>query len=263
MQERRGLEQALSLFAEFDAGATWAIVGHLFHTSCDGGHEGVQRWFDRDPCTSLEENPLWYAPDIVEQISSSDRQEIGFHSYSHMIFDDPRCTAGIARLEYESCIQVAKEWGIKDPAFVFPRNRINHLPELRDAGFKVYRGCIEPWYEFDKREIRMMATYIDYLLNLSVSTYERPRETSEGLINIPGCLPLNPIRSRYFDIFGIEDVRLRKLKKGVKQAAERDEIFHIWTHLYEFPERLPALREVLKLASNLEVNISSMGDIVE
>lgn len=259
--EREALDEVLNLFENYDISATWAVVGHLFHESCDGVHEGSEGWFDNDPGTSVDADPLWYGPDIVDSVLNTPGQELGFHSYSHVVFD--QVTRETARREFTRCKQLANDVGIQNPVFVFPRNRIGYLQELRDAGFAAYRETIDAWYQFDRRLPRMTALYLDYLLGMTVETFNEPIRHANGLVKVPGSLPLNRLDSPLFRYAGISDARKRRLLSGIKRAADRDETFHIWTHLYEFPERLEALGAVLSYAHELGVESVSMGDIAE
>ena len=41
-------------------------------------------WFKADPCTNLQTDPNWYAPDLIKLIRDSKvKHEIGSHTFSH------------------------------------------------------------------------------------------------------------------------------------------------------------------------------------
>jgi hypothetical protein len=99
--ERHNVPYILSLLNEFGVPITWATVGHLFLQSCacDGQypHGNMPRpplnnrwqgdWYKHDPCTNARRDPLWYAPDLIEQVLSAKvAHEVGSHSFSHIDF---------------------------------------------------------------------------------------------------------------------------------------------------------------------------------
>jgi peptidoglycan/xylan/chitin deacetylase (PgdA/CDA1 family) len=137
----------LNLFEKHNIPATWAIVGHLFldHCECEDGmpHKDMPRfkkdWFSSDPCTDIKRDPLYYGRDIVEKILSNRiEHEIGYHSFSHVIFSE--CRREVAEAEIKEGIKLAKELGITLKSFVFPENKIGHIDVLKENGFKIYRG---------------------------------------------------------------------------------------------------------------------------
>ena len=137
----------LNLFERHNIPATWAIVGHLFldHCECEDGipHKDMPRfkedWYSSDPCTDIQRDPLYYGKDIVEKILSNRiEHEIGYHSFSHVIFSE--CSRGVAEAEIKEGIKLAKELGITFKSFVFPENKIGHIGVLKENGFRIYRG---------------------------------------------------------------------------------------------------------------------------
>ena len=137
----------LNLFEKHNIPATWAVVGHLFldHCECEDGipHKDMPRfkenWYSADPCTDIQRDPLYYGKDIVEDILSNRiEHEIGYHSFSHVIFSE--CSREVAEAEIKEGIKLAKEFGITLKSFVFPRNKIGHVDVLKENGLKIYRG---------------------------------------------------------------------------------------------------------------------------
>ena len=109
----------LNLFEKHNIPATWAVVGHLFldHCECEDGipHKDMPRfkddWYSSDPCTDIQRDPLYYGRDIVEKILSSRiEHEIGYHSFSHVVFSE--CRREVAEAEIKEGIKLAtKEFG--------------------------------------------------------------------------------------------------------------------------------------------------------
>src|SRR5260221_8762760 len=120
------IDRLLSLLEEFELPATWCILGHLFLDSCrrEGGlaHADIHRprhawargdWFAQDPCRDERTDPTFYGRSLVEKIRACRaHQEIGSHSFSHVIFGDSGCSPETAETELRACVRGAKESGI-------------------------------------------------------------------------------------------------------------------------------------------------------
>ncbi|HJH26326.1 MAG TPA: hypothetical protein C5S37_06005 [Methanophagales archaeon] len=148
-QCRGAIDTLLNIFEKHNIPATWAVVGHLFLDHCekeDGiPHRSMPRfkddWYSCDPCTDIQRDPLFYGKDIIEKIlSSSVRHEIGYHSFSHVIFSE--CIREVAEAEIKEGIKLAKEFGVTLKSFVFPQDKIGHLDILKENGFRIYRSRI-------------------------------------------------------------------------------------------------------------------------
>ena len=144
---RSCIDTLLNLFEKYNIPATWAVVGHLFldYCECEDGipHKNMPRfkenWYSSDPCTDIQRNPLYYGKDIVEKILSNRiEHEIGYHSFSHVIFSE--CSREVAEAEIKMGNKLAKDFGIALKSFVFPENKIGHIDVLKENGFKIYRG---------------------------------------------------------------------------------------------------------------------------
>jgi len=129
--------------------ATWAIVGAMMRRSLPdvSGMPEVRYphfpkpWFSYIPKDGDEQtHPEWFGASLVEMIrNATPEQEIGFHSFSHVPFGERGMTRERAIAEYRYCAQIAQELKIPKSSFVFPRNSVAYLAELRDAGFTCFR----------------------------------------------------------------------------------------------------------------------------
>lgn len=159
---RRAFPTLLALFDRFGVPVTWATVGHLFLSSCRKDlstgltHAEMLRppmhrnrywdfhsgdWYQHDPCSSVEDSPEWYAPDLIDQIRASPvSHEVGSHSFSHTDFSDANCPKDLAAAELHRCQAEASRLGFRLESFVFPGNFEGNSQALRDAGFVCYRG---------------------------------------------------------------------------------------------------------------------------
>ena len=159
-QERENMPKILSLCDKYNIPITWLTVGHLFLDNCkkvnNTVHPELHRlqhfenewwrfegkdWFEYDPCSNFKDSPLWYCPDLVEQVVRSQvHHEIGCHTFSHIDCSESICSPEIFRAEIEACILAAKRFGIeKMESFVHPGHTIGNLDILSDMGFTNFR----------------------------------------------------------------------------------------------------------------------------
>jgi peptidoglycan/xylan/chitin deacetylase (PgdA/CDA1 family) len=242
-KERLLIDRLLNLFAEYEIPATWCILGHLFLKECictaRGKHPDIVRprhawcqkdWFEHDPCSDEETAPLFYAHSLVKKIRACPiEQEIGCHTFSHVIFGDKGCTRATAESELRACVELARSLGIELRSFAFPRNQVGHLDVLQTYGFHCYRGPEPVWHEkvpipdLVKRFSRLWE-----VLTRAQPPTVLPQLTASGLWNIPGSMiyfPMNGMR-RFIPV----DWRIRRALKGLQAAAQQKRIFHLWFH---------------------------------
>ena len=222
---RRSVYELLSLLEEYGIPATWAVVGHLFLDQCDKingtAHPDMLRykenWYDVDPCTNMHQDPLFYGKDIVERIILSKvSHEIGYHSFSHVIFSE--CSKEVAEAEIAKGLEIArKEYGLSLQSFIFPQNKAGHVDILRKYGFRAYRGrnlWRAPSWASSPRRLLHKATN-------SVRPHPAKPHWELGLLDIPTSmlfgaypLPIDPIRARL----------------GLLETMDNGGVFHISMH---------------------------------
>lgn len=235
------IDALLRLFQAYQVPATWAIVGHLFLDHCetvDGvKHPDMPRpthswfegdWYARDPASNVETDPIWYGRDIVKRIMMAEpAQEIGCHSFSHVIFGDDGCSEEVADAEVGKCVALAREMGIELRSFVFPRSRAGHHQVLSKHGFSCYRAPRAGWFDALDGRARRLARLTNDALALSPSC-ARVEKGPNGLWSIPasayyrsagGAGRLIPLRSR-----------VDQCTKGIDRAVKTGGVFHLCLH---------------------------------
>ncbi len=272
----------LDLFAEFNLGATWCTVGHLFLDRCGGGcgrrHPELVRssaWdairLDRDPGTSEQHAPVFYARKLVEQIRDCRvPQEIGSHSFSHVLFGDSACSRATAESELEAAVAAAKPLGLELRSFAFPRNRIGHTGLLKNYGFTSYRSQDDLWYE--KTTSRRWFHRAGHLADVLIARAPRtglPAWDPNGIWAIPSSMLYTPS----YGIRKLIPVRLRvaRARKGLRAAVRERRIFHLWLHPTDLVEckdaMLTGLRRILETAAEMraagDLEALTMGELVE
>ena len=231
--------------------ASWAMVGGMMRSSLpdvsslpEVHYSHFQRpWFDHVPVTGNESmHPEWFGASLVEMIRNAQpRQEIGFHSFSHVPFGWPGMTRERAIAEYASCVQIAREQGFPTTCFVFPRNSIAYLSHLRQAGFTCFRDTDETAFRFANGKLNSIAAVFADFLALSPRTVAPSMK--EGLVSIPGSLMIRYAEGwrKYIP----DSSRLRRLRKGVDQVMRKGGVFHVWFHPENLYDGWPRLENVV------------------
>ena len=259
------VEQLLELFIEFEIPATWLVVGHLLLERCDAvngvRHPEIVRprhawcsadWFARDPGGDEIDAPLFFGRSLVEKIRRCPvPQEIGSHSFSHVIFGDPGCSAATARSELEACSRAAQEIRIDLRSFSFPRNDVGHQGLLKEYGFTCFRGPEPRWYQAPTvpSVIRRLGHLCDVLAARRPPAV-LPRRTKDGLIDIPGSMVYFPAHGprRFLPMAW----RVNRALRGIDLAAQTRRVFHLWMHptnMADSPDKMfEGLRRILEWA---------------
>lgn len=276
------IERLLDLFVEFDIRATWCVVGHLMLDRCGGEsgqkHPDIVRprhtwcrddWFEHDPGGTEEEAPVFLGRSLVEKIRACPvPQEIGSHSFSHVIFGDAGCSGETARSELRACVEAGRQVGLSMRSFSYPRNHVGHLEVLAEHGFTCFRGPEPGRY----RGGRLPAAVQRFAHLLEVVTVAEPpigipRLTPEGIVEIPGSMVYFPAHG--FRRFVPMSWRIRRALKGLDAAADQQRIFHLWTHPTNLVDRMDAmfegLRQILHHAAGLRreglLSVMTMGEL--
>lgn len=269
---RRVITRILALCEKYRIGITWAVVGHLFLDSCRP-ENGVKHpeivgrtddWFSVDPCTDAGRAPWWYGPDIVRAIRSCPvPQELGSHSFSHLP-QEPWCTAETFDSELKAS---AKAAGMAFKSFIFPRNQVKHLSVLEQNGFTAYRGKDWTWYARLPGPLRRIAHGLDNYFVPTAPTVVPERVG--GLWNIPGSYFY--VHRQGWARFLPVSFRVRKAVFGIRKAARKKEVFHLWCHPFNIasdPDGLvngleEIFKEVARLRSKGELEQMTMSRLAD
>lgn len=218
LNERKAIDKLLSLFRKYNIPVTWATVGKIYEKG-NSNYSGL---------------------DIIKKIEKVKDQEIGSHSYTHPVFTEITKTEAVK--EFNS---------FKRKSFVFPRNKIKYLNELKNAGFKSYRGADDNEHE---------------LLIPRIPPVYEPR-INNGLVNINGSMYF--VSGRGLKRFIPKGLRYLKSKIGIDNAIRHNKVFHLWFHPIDFVDDSQKLfsdfERILKYASKKrsveKLKILNMGQI--
>jgi hypothetical protein len=252
---RKAIPAMLDLFHRHAIRATWAIVGLLL---CESKEELLARLppirptYD-DPALSsyayLDEvgtdervDPYYFGASLARLIAACPGQEIGTHTFSHYY-----CLEGGQTLEqFKADLQCAMDqlgkWGLACRSIVFPRNQCAepYLLACRDAGITHFRGR-ERIFVFgpEARETTLLrlCRLADAYIDLSGANAPSPAQAAVGLVNVASSRFLRP---HHPGLRGLEGLRMRRIARAMRKAAETGGTFHLWWHPHNFGVNLDA-----------------------
>jgi len=265
------------LFGEYNVPATWAIVAHLFD-DCDRSHasfpavdlQWINDWYRSLPCTSGIDPELWYAPEILETLQNCTvKQDIGLHGYSHLILGASNCSKEISEWEVTTAVETLEDHGIEPSSFVFPRNQIDHIDVLAEAGLEVYRGRDDIWFErwnlpnISRKPFRFLNEALSW-----TPPVVTPKK-QQGMVEVPGSQVFRPFHDGWE--YTPNWTQVSRAKSGLDKAARTGQIFHLRLHPFDLgfdPQSLLSrLEKILSYANNLRergsLKIVSLKDIAK
>lgn len=231
---RKAIDGIIELLEKYEISATWAIVGSLLldrptfekkfvEYITKDLEDGVKKKY----LDLLDQKEIWCGKDILNKIkATSVPQEIGSHSFTHVIFGDHSVTKEKASEEFTESFEILRQLGEPPVSFVFPRNSINYLEELRASGFKAYRGVEPSWYINVPGKMKKIFHVLDQMLAITPPVVTPIY--NDNLVNIPASmlyLPMNGFR-KYIPLRS----RIKKAYKGIQKAIDEKKIFHLWFH---------------------------------
>jgi hypothetical protein len=242
-RERKAIRRLLDLMDEYDIQATWALVGHLFYEKCEHCEicpvldwKGKYSSFDEAYGTA---HPLWYGADIVKEILERDKHEIGFHGYTHNIFDEKTMSPAEAKIEITEWLRAAARYGISARSITFPRGVAGYLSLLKENGFICYRTPDPTSIWTRNRYFGRYLKTLDHLLGISrlpIYSLEDHVISPEGMIGLPGSMHIKEYwwLEQYMDDTDRHLARFGRVIRGIHRAGQEKKIVHLWAHPWEF-----------------------------
>jgi Polysaccharide deacetylase len=264
---RTAVPKMLELFETLDIAATWATVGFLFAKSQEellSFYPNVKpNYTDKkyDPYleplgNNEQDDPLHYAPSLIEKIKNTPKQEIGTHTFSHYYCLEAGQSAEAFRADLQSAVDIAKAWNLDIRSIIFPRNQFNpeYVKSLLETGITIYRDNEPSWFysaaatdkhSLPKRAGRLLDTYVPLTAH-NLGEWQQIKQTN-GLCNIPSSRFLRPYTPR---LASLESLRLHRICQGISQAAKEKKIYHLWWHPHNMgiqqDENLNFLKKILE-----------------
>ena len=135
---RKAIPDLLKLFEKHGIHATWAVVGLMFAENAEEARkyfpkENMQPTyinmnispypFIKDIDKPETDKELYFAPDIIEQVSKVNGQEIASHTFSHYYCREEGQTVEQFEADMIAAKAIAEDKGYKLTSFVFPKNQ--------------------------------------------------------------------------------------------------------------------------------------------
>jgi peptidoglycan/xylan/chitin deacetylase (PgdA/CDA1 family) len=275
------VDRLLALLAELDVRASWLVAGHLLLERCQpvGGvkHPEVVRpthawsrgdWFADDPGGDESSAPLFFARSLVERIRQCRvPQEIGGHSFSHVIYGDAGCSRATAESDLDALVAAAEGVGLTLRSFSFPRNRVGHADALAPRGFRTFRTPEPAWWATHSGAAHRLGHLADVLLAREPPVV-LPIRRPDGLVEVPGSMI-------YFPAHGLRrflplSLRVRRAQRGLRAAVREGRVFHLWTHPTNLADETEAmfgglrriLEDMAELRSRGLMEVRTLGELL-
>lgn len=287
-QERAYLDRLLSLCDDLDLPLSFDVVGHLLLEGCEGDHDGPHEagWFDGDPGTDSERDPLFYAPDVVDRIRSAGADhEICTHTFSHVRCDE--VNREVLDWELDASDRVHERYGLPKPrSFVPPVHGPPPMAALARHGIRVARRPVQyepPVASTPDSWLRQLTPRRPYPLQVLARRHPvRDPDVVAGVIQTYSTwhtsltAPYLPSGQRdVHTVFRQIPVTLRQrlhdryLRGGLDAAIEQDSHAHFWCHLFDLAneKQWPPIEAFLqKLAAAREdgsIRILTMAELAD
>jgi hypothetical protein len=247
VERKTVIPELLRILSKHRISATWAVVGHIMLTECDGAHTELDPyrpaqfpdWFAREAGGKDDGNSVWMARDTVEAIAACEpEQEIASHTFSHVEFGNEALTPLRARQELELTRVLIEGFSRRMVSHVFPRGVPGHLDALKESGIKVYRmhspGDLGRSTAYTWKLQRFMGEALAIAPPLSI-----PRIDSYGMTEIAGGLQLS-CRGRWRKMLPAGQ-RITRALRGIRHASRTGGIFYLWSHPADFAENPPVM----------------------
>ena len=254
IRERAYLRRLLDACDVEDVPISFDVVGHLLLHACSGTHEGPypKGWFRADPGTDATTDPLFYAPDVAEEVLRSETDhELCTHTFSHVPcneFDDPTIVHDI-ELAQEQHVALCGE---RTTSLVPPRNWEPSLRVCKETGIETLRVAHTAT---SKTPLHRYASLLaggppetddTRVVDGVTETYTVTHQTLTAPSLPWGQRPAHPC-------FRPVPVRLRQrlhersLENALRRTADTDGSLHLWCHLWDLsnPEQWRPLRRFL------------------
>lgn len=273
-EETSRFQDLLKVAEKYDVPFTFDIVGHLLMKRCRGVHEGPHPdgWFCPDPGTDARADPLWYAPDFVQELKRTDTEhEICTHTFSHVptaemsgeVLDwELRRARNLhkeSNLEFSSTI--VTPWHQSPPYTILRNQGIQRIRVPRD-GFNSLSNPVEKfWWYLSRDPVEHSPRVVDGVIEIytssgpSLSALYLP----QGRNRPHPAFRVIPLRIR-------QRIHLRYLRQAIRAAKQGADI-HLWTHLYDicngsqWPQIKTFLREASEAHRQKELQLVTMNEM--
>jgi len=243
----RAYERLVALFAGYEVPATFAFVmaftlspdeRERFRTELLG--DETDAWlqpYREDLAAGRHQG--WHVPEALDIVRAASIHEVACHSFCHRPLGDASISAAGAASELRSAHDVARLKGLSLETFIFPRNEVGHLAELKASGFLGYRERLQ-------RPRGRLGRALSLAEEMNVlAGAQRPSPHHDGLVPIPSGRFLN---WRFGARAWIPAAATKARWSHLLRSAGAGDVVHLWLHphnLITAPDTEPLLEAVL------------------
>ena len=232
------LDTLLSLCDTASIPLSFNVVGHLFLESCEAVHDAPHALGpnENDPGTDETSDPLFYAPDMIDRISTAETDhEFARHTFSHI--DCAAHSSEEVGWEFARSNEEYRRANLSVPvSFVPPWHRNPSTATEREYDIQNRRvpfadiSPTEPrffWFMGKRRHPIRPPKLVDGIVETYSTSY--PSLTTPLFANGQDDAHWH---YRTVPAFIRRRIHLRFLKQTVEKAIEADSYVHHWTHLW-------------------------------
>ncbi len=166
-------------------------------------------------------------PKVFNWIAKRQEHEIASHGFSHLPLGESEVTQSEFCQEMELIGQVEKLKKIEFKTFIYPRNLVGYVDQLRDYGFIGYRENLKRKY--DNPLLKNICTLLG---EFDLNPIPQSHPESEVPIQIPAGYFLN-WRYRLRKTIPLE-VTYKRWTNLISRAIRQNKVVHLWTHPNNF-----------------------------
>lgn len=250
------------------------VVGHLLRESCDADHESPHEagWFDADPGTDVDDDPLFYAPDLVEDIRATDvDHELCTHSFSHVACEHTSTEAVEWDLRKAQAVH-EDVLGERTVSFVPPKHERPPVEALRAAGIEIIRmhrsENLSPPAKLMRMTLGPHPAFEPELVDGIVVSYCTTYPSLTSSLLPSGQQRVHPaFRYLPLSLDHRSDLHARYLRRAAEAALESGTPVHLWTHLndlaneHQWAAVRRFLTELARLEAATDLEVVTMADL--
>ena len=191
------IPKLLTLFEKYGIHATWAVVGCMLCNSKEEVSEMLTndiyypKWnlSIKEFIRRINNNSLYFFPDLIKKVAKSANQEIGSHTFSHYYANE----IGANDMLFEQELRLSSQkhcevLGQTPQTLIMPRNQVEgvNIQLLNKYGIKVVRGRAD-YNNWGYGIFRKMINFTDSYIPIINRTYNKP-ETDSIPVNLKASL---------------------------------------------------------------------------
>ena len=244
------IDRLLHLFKKYNIHATFGVVGFLLYEDKESlmndlpsrcptyKREFLSPYNGYINTIKAEDCNLYFAPELIKKIASTEGMEIGSHTFCHYYCTEKGQSLEQFREDVKKSFSIAEKNGYNLCSIIFPRNQVSpkYLEVCKEEGIKIYRGNPKKFFNESNnliiRFINKACRFADNYIPLSGCTSYSAKNIIDGeMFNISASRFLRPYLKK---IRFLEPLRFNRIKQEMTKAAKKGHIYHLWWHPHNF-----------------------------